>query len=498
MMLWQSVPFACILLALGSAAVTGVLRGRAARCWTLAVLGVETAASAVLAALVAQSGTYYTYMMGHFPAPWGNELRVGLTEALLGCGFSLVMLLSLAGGLRELEEDVSSCRHSLYYVMILLLQASLQAQIYTNDIFTGYVFAEIMTIAAAASIAVSDRGRNLLAATRYMIMNLIGSALFLLGVILLYDLTGHLLMSPLRNAVSALYAGGEYRVPMTVVPALIFVGLGVKSALFPFHTWVPDAYGCSTPASAAILSSLVSKGYIVLLIKIAVRVLGTDVIRGTGADDVIFGFGVAGMVMGSVLAIRQTDVRRMTAYSSVAQIGYIYMGMGLNTEAGITAALFHILAHAACKGMLFIALGTLADVSGGSSRFDALKGAGKRAPLAGAAFTVGALSMTGFPFLGGFPSKMNFVLAGLDYGGTHLWIVLAAVVVSTALNAVYFLRTVIALYGKPAEGGSLAVSEKNGFARAASLSCFMALNIGLGLAFHPVMEWLRQGLATLG
>lgn len=219
---------------------------------------------------------------------------------------------------------------------------------------------------------------------------------------------------------------GEYTLPLTVVVALISIGLSIKSALFPFHTWVPDAYGYTTPASSAILSSLVSKGYIFLLIKIMYRVIGLDVIIATGIHNVLFIFGLVGMIMGSISAIRQNDIRRMIAFSSVAQIGYIYMGIGMGTEAGMLAAVFHIFSHAVCKAMLFLAAGGLADASGNSKHFRDLRGSGFRSPIAGVAFTVGALSMVGFPFLGGFISKLNFGTAAMELGDVKTMLVLVA------------------------------------------------------------------------
>ena len=426
--LWHSIPYLCILLPLGSAAVTSVLKPRWARYWTMFALLVVTSLSGVISAIFASGAESYTYMMGHFPAPWGNEIRAGQLEAVTALFFSLIMLLSLLGGLKKIDEHIDQNKVSLYYVVLLLLTAALMAQVYTNDIFTAYVFLEIMTLAACALIAIRKRGRTLVAATRYMIMNLIGSGLFLLGIILLYDLTGHLLMSNMKEAVAALAKSGQYQVPLTVVVALISIGLSIKSALFPFHTWVPDAYAYSTPTSAAVLSSLVSKGYIFLLMKIMYRVIGLDVIVSTGIQDVLFVFALVGMVMGSISAIRQTDIRRMIAFSSVAQIGYVFMGIGLGTDEGMMAATFHIFSHAVCKSMLFLAAGGLADASNNSKKFRDLRGAGFRSPIAGVAFTIGALSMVGFPFLGGFASKLNFRPcrdgcrrcaddAGADYAG---------------------------------------------------------------------------------
>ena len=499
MELWQSIPFACILLPLGSAALTSVLKPGFARRWTFLVLAVVTALSAAFTVLMASYGASYTYMMGHYPAPWGNEIRAGLLEAVTATFFSLVMVLSLMGGVKKIDDHILHDKQSLYYVMLLLLTAALMAQVYTNDIFTAYVFVEIMTIAACALISARTKGRTLVAATRYMVMNLLGSGLFLLGIILLYDLTGHLLMSNIRQAVTALAESGQYQMPLTVVVALITIGLGIKSALFPFHTWVPDAYGYTTPTSSAILSSLVSKGYIFLLIKIMYRVIGLDVIATTGIDNVLFVFALVGMVMGSVSAIRQSDIRRMIAFSSVAQIGYIYMGIGLGTDAGMMAAVFHIFSHAVCKAMLFLAAGGLADASGNSKQFRALRGSGFRSPIAGVAFTIGALSMVGFPFLGGFTSKLNFAMAAMQVDSGRMMLVLITLAISTWLNTIYFLKTVITLYRKPVEGMEYPVEKgRRGFCFNASLVCFSLATIALGLFSQNLIEAITTGLSMFG
>lgn len=497
--LWQSIPFACILLPLGSAALTSILKGRWARYWTILVITTVTVLSAVFVGLMATYGESYTYMMGHYPAPWGNEIRAGLLEAITALFFSLIMLLSLVGGLKKIDEHILHDKQSLYYVMLLLLTAALMAQVYTNDIFTAYVFVEIMTISACSLITARTKGRTLVAATRYMIMNLLGSGLFLLGIILLYDLTGHLLMSNIKEAVAALHATGQYQLPLTVVVALISIGLCIKSALFPFHTWVPDAYGYTTPTSSAVLSSLVSKGYIFLLIKIMYRVIGLDVINATGIDNVLFVFAIVGMIMGSISAIRQSDIRRMIAFSSVAQIGYVYMGIGLGTEAGMLAAMFHIFAHAVCKSMLFLCAGGLADASGNSKQFRDLRGAGYRSPVAGIAFTIGALSMVGFPFLGGFISKINFATAAMGAGDTRMILVLITLAISTWLNTIYFLKTVITLYRPPVEGAVYpAEPGKRGFCFNASLVAFSAANIALGVFSQPIMNAIASGLGMFG
>ncbi|MCR5223267.1 MAG: sodium:proton antiporter, partial [Lachnospiraceae bacterium] len=326
MAFYQNIPFFSIFLAMFAGTVSSVLKRKAARIFNIIVISSIMIASAVLAVFLYREGISYTFMMGHFPAPWGNEIRAGVLEAGMALFFCVIMLLSMLGGHHKLDEEVEETKQNLYYVVVNLLLSSLLAMIYTNDLFTAYVFVEINTIAACGLIMIRQIGRTIEAAVRYMIMSLLGSGLFLVGLVVLYDLTGHLLMSNIREAVTSITANGEYTIPLLVSISLMSAGLAIKSALFPFHAWLPDAYGYSTASSAAMLSSLVSKGYIFLLIKIYYRVIGIDLIRSYRLTDVLFIFGLAGMIFGSLSAIKENDIRRMIAYSSVAQIGYIYMG----------------------------------------------------------------------------------------------------------------------------------------------------------------------------
>lgn len=189
------------------------------------------------AGICAVIGQEYVYTMGHFPAPWGNEIRVGVLEAVMAVFFCVIMLLCMLGGIREREEEIEDTKQNLYYIMVNLLLSSLLALIYTNDLFTAYVFVEINTISACGLIMIRQNGRTLVAATRYMIMSLLGSGLLLLGICFLYDLTGHLLMSNIREQVALIHANGSYHIPLLVAVGLMSVGIAIKSALYPFHSW---------------------------------------------------------------------------------------------------------------------------------------------------------------------------------------------------------------------------------------------------------------------
>lgn len=498
MALVQNFPFISIILSLFSGPLSTVLDGKKAKWLNLAVITVIGGMSAAVLAFTVGSGESYVYMMGHFPAPWGNEIRIGVLEAAMALFFCTVMLLCMIGGTRERILELEETKENLYYVMVNLLLSSLLALIYTNDIFTAYVFVEINTISACGLIMIKQNGRTIVAATRYMIMSLIGSGLFLLGLCFLYDITGHLLMSNIHEAIVKLYATGEYHLALVVCFGLMSVGLAIKSALFPFHSWLPDAYGYSTLSSAAILSSLVSKGYIFLLLKIFYRVIGFEIVCQSKVVNVLFVFGVMGMIVGSVDAILENNIRRMIAFSSVAQIGYIYMGFGLGLEAGVAASVFHILSHAATKALLFVAASGLTDASGDSTDFFELTGSGYRNKLAGVAFTVGALSMVGIPGFAGFISKLLFARAAI--GSQHkMLITLTALAISTILNAVYFMKTVVRIYTPEWRAGitpkqTQKVTVKDQPAKSAAMVCFIALNLVLGLFSEPIIELLWSGL----
>lgn len=493
----QNFPFFSIILSMFSGIISSVLPARAARWLNTALIVTVGAMSAALLWFLTGTQESYVYWMGHFPAPWGNEIRAGVLEAGMALFFCVIMLLSMLGGEKKLLGEVEYSKHNLYYILVDLLLSSLLALVYTNDMFTAYVFVEINTIAACGLIMIRQNGRTIEAAVRYMIMSLLGSGLFLLGLCTLYDLTGHLLMSNIKEAVAQLAEQQAYTVPLMTTIGLISVGLAIKSALFPFHTWLPDAYGYSTVSSAAMLSSLVSKGYIFLLIKIFYRVIGFDIITESKVINVLFVFGLMGMVFGSLSAIRENDIRRMISYSSVAQIGYIYMGFGLGTEIGMVASVFHILSHAATKSLLFISAIGLTDVSRGSRKFQDLTGAGYRNKLAGVAFTVGSLSMVGVPMFSGFVSKLLFMEASLGHA-VKMFPALIVLALSTILNAIYFMKTVIRIYVPDRRPDCGIITGKDEKLYAATLVCFIVLNVALGMLSEPIVQWIRTGLSMFG
>ena len=496
MLFVQNFPLFSIMLPILCGISCLSLSQKAAKYLSLAAYTIVCVLSAVLLIHVIGTGKSFTYMMGHFPAPFGNEIRVGALEALMALTFSVVMLLSVAGGLEDIQQDIPEKKQFFFYLMTDFLLAAMLVIIYTNDLFTAYVFIEIITLSSCSIIAAKQGGKPLCATMSYLLMSLAGSSLFLLSIALLYSLTGHLLMPDLRLSVQALTRLGQYNVPLFILIGLMMTGLGIKSALFPFHAWLPNAHANATTAASSVLSGLIVKCYLLLLAKLFVRVFGIETIGWLRAGNILLVFGALGLVSGSVMAIMQKDIKQMLSYSTVAQIGYICIALGLGNEAGIAAACFHILAHAAAKSLLFTSAGGLIRASGHNKDYNSLRGAARRDPASGAAFICGALSMVGMPLFSGFVSKLYISAASV---GTpfEAAVIISAIIMSTVLNAMYYFPVVILLLAdcpeteKPLPLKRLQVYH-------AALAAFLIINLGLGFFSQSIFKIINSGLKVFG
>lgn len=490
---WMNFPFFCIVLSLFCAVLCIFFKNRAARNLLLCSWGVQLALTAAAFAMVLRSGESITFLMGHFPAPWGNEIRFGIAETAMGLLFLAVLFLSLLGGWRYVERDVEKSKRGLYCILLSLLGAAMQALTYTNDLFTGYVFLEILTLTACGILMIRGVGRTTLAAVRYMILNLVGSGLFLLGVILLYAYSGNLLMVSIRDSLGKLLADpAAGRLPLIASVGLMTIGLGLKSGLFPFYFWMPDTYAYATPSSGSVLSGVVSKGYILLLIKIFWRVVGRHDAAVVELRHLLILLGLCGILCGSIGAIRQRRIDRMLAYSSAAQIGYVYLGIGLGGVAGFAAALYQIAVHALTKPALFLSAARLTEAGGGAD-FTHLRGSAAKNRYEGILFTAGALSMVGIPVFSGFASKMILGTAALEHDRLIFVAVLAVIALSTLLHVLYFLRTVMTVFS-PGEGGKKLPRDLR---FALSVGLLTLLNLLLGVFAGSLLTLLRQGVEML-
>lgn len=491
----QNFPFFTIVLSLFCSVIAFAFRNKSCRFVSYTLLGGSAIMSlCVLVYNYTVGDGYFVYRMGHYDAPIGNEISAGLLEPFFALLFEIVILLSITGGSKKIFADIDESKHKFFYIMVNLAHAALVALCYTNDIFTAYVFIEICTIASCCLLMARSSGKALAAATRYMIFSLIGSAFTLIGIILLYSITGHLLFPQLYTSLQALWSSGSYTVPLTLSLGLLITGLAIKSGLFPFHFWMPDTYGTATPAASGILSGVVSKGYIFLLFKVIYRVIGVNIFVDSGIHYLILILGISGMIFGSVSAINAKSINFMIAFSSAAQIGYIYMGLSLGTSAALLASLFQITAHALTKPMLFLSASELSDTVSGRQGFAPLASSGHSNKVAGFSFAAGALSMIGIPVFAGFVPKLLFSVSAFGHG-IATYCVLTALAVSTMLNVVYFLRTALNIYGDEKvsiERKTIRFADSK--AAAVVLLVMTAINVAVGLRSQPIITLLEKGI----
>ncbi|MBQ3567904.1 MAG: sodium:proton antiporter, partial [Anaerotignum sp.] len=253
----HNIPFFSIFFAMFCGIITPLIKnGRIARYVHGTMVAIVGVLSVILLVNVVQNGEAFTFMMGHFPAPWGNELRIGPLEALLAVLISVVMFLTITAGSEQLFKEIVPEKQSFYFIMLNATFGAMLAMTYTNDMFTAYVFIEILTIASCTLILAKGTKQAIVGTTHYLVFGCVGSGLFLLGVCILYGITGHLLFPQIKETIAMLMTTGDYHFALMFVVTLMFVGLGIKSALFPFHSALPTAYGSTMTTSNGILSGL--------------------------------------------------------------------------------------------------------------------------------------------------------------------------------------------------------------------------------------------------
>jgi multicomponent Na+:H+ antiporter subunit D len=419
----------------------GLWRARLAH--PVALAGSGTALALALAGLAAvlEGGTL-RYRLGGWAPPEGIEFVLDPLSAFVAALVAFAGFLAVVASGPLIEAEVPRKR-VLMVPMMLLLLAGLSGMVITGDLFNLYVFLEIASISAYALIATGDDRKAPMAAFRYLILGSVGGSFYLIGVGFLYFSTGSLNMQDVARLLPAL---GDSRAVM-VGATFMLVGLGLKMALFPLHTWLPDAYTHSPYAVSSLIAPVMTKVSAYAVIRLLLDVFGPDYLRDTLPMVPAIGWlSAAGVLVASLLAIAQHDYRRMLAYSSVSQLAFIGLGIGLGSALGLLGALLHILNHALMKACLFLVGGAI-RLRAGTVEVPRFGGLGRRMPWTMACFTVAALSMVGVPPTAGFFSKWYLALASVEAGQ---WVFLAVIVASGLLTAVYLFRVLENVYDRKA------------------------------------------------
>ncbi len=451
-MIASHLPALQVVLPLIAAPVAVVVR-HARPAWALA-LAATWGSLGIAAALLIQTletGTL-SYAIGGWAAPWGIEYRIDAANALVllivtGIG-AAVMPFARA----SVESEVPADRIYLFYAAYLLCLTGLLGIAITGDAFNLFVFLEISSLSSYVLIALGRDRRALTAAYQYLVMGTIGATFILIGVGFLYMMTGTLNMADLARRLPDV---AETR---TVHAAFAFltVGMSLKLALFPLHLWLPNAYAYAPSAVSAFLSATATKVAVYMLLRFVYTVFGAELaFEAMPMDAVVLVLALAGVFSASTVAIFQNEVKRMLAYSSVAQIGYMILGVSFASVAGLTAAMTHLFNHALMKGALFMAIGCVAYRLG-STRIDNLAGLGRRMPWTFAAFVVGGASLVGLPPTAGFISKWYLVSAALERGW---WPVAVLILLGSLLTLAYVGRVIESAYFRTPPVGAAARRE---------------------------------------
>jgi proton-translocating NADH-quinone oxidoreductase chain N len=369
--------------------------------------------------------------IGGFSPPFCITLFAGPVGLLLSALVALAGLVVSIYAIAYIDKGPTTRYHTLY----LLLLVGATGVVLTGDIFNLFVFFEILCISSYALVAyVGDRG-GLEAAAKYLIQGAVGSALLLLGIGLLYGLTGTLNMADIAGRIGSISSVSVF-VPM----ALIVVGLGVEAAIFPLNAWLPDAHSSAPSTISAILSGIAIEVGLYAVIRVVFTVFGASSVL----LFLVF-LGVLTLLVGEMCAFAQSNIKRMLAYSSIGQIGLIVFAVSLATTGSVAGGLFQLISHTLSKVVLFLAVGYMIYRSG-STEISSLEGMGKRMPLTSLAFTVAAFSLVGLPPFAGFPSKFLIVRAAVLEQGTLFLVLIGLVLVGTVIEGAYFFRVVQTIY----------------------------------------------------
>ncbi len=421
--------------------------------WLFALLvsGSAFLISIALLQQVADSGVI-VYELGGWEAPWGIEYRIDTLNSILTLIITGISTIVLLAAHTSIQAEIPADRQTLFYVLYLLSLAGMLGIVTTGDAFNVFVFLEISSLSAYALIALGRDRRALWASYQYLIMGSIGATFILIGIGLMYQMTGTLNMEDLSRRLPEV---AQTRTVFTAF-AFLIVGICLKLALFPLHLWLPNAYAYAPSIVTAFLAATATKVALYLLIRFTYSVFGGSFSFTTLPLQTLFVvLGLLGVFVASTTAIYQKNVKLLFAYSSVAQIGYMIVGYSIGTTAGLMATLLHMFNHALMKGALFLALGAVMYRIGSVQLRD-FHGLGRQMPFTMAAIVVGSLSLIGVPLTVGFVSKWYLVLAAVENGW---WPVAVLILLGSLLAIVYTWRIVEAAYFKAPQASIEQVKE---------------------------------------
>ena len=440
-----------VVLPLVAAPICMIFNARGAA-WLIASL--TTLASFAMAVFllneVAQGGVL-VYSIGNWDAPVGIEFRIDTLSAFVLVLISAIGAITTLFARRSVAKEIVADRAPAFYCLHLLNFGGLSGMAATGDLFNLFVFLEISSLSTYALIALGTDRRALSAAFQYLVIGTVGATFYVIGVGLLYSMTGSLNLADLVPRVAELSDSLTIRTAF----AFMLVGLGIKLGMMPLHFWLPNAYTFAPSIISVFLAATATKVAIYVLLRIIFVLFGSDLFVASHIDWVVLVAAVFAMFAGSAAAALQTNVKRLLAMSSLAQVGYILLGISLASIDGVRAAILHLFNHGLMKGALFFAIAAVIYRIN-SAKLEDMQGLARNMPLTFLAIALGGFSLIGLPLTVGFISKWYLVLAAIEGGG---WILAALILASSLLAVIYVWRIVEMGYMRPRPPGAIVVEE---------------------------------------
>jgi multicomponent Na+:H+ antiporter subunit D len=444
-----------VVVPLAAAPLCLLLRSGLAAALLATGCGVFGLANAIWLLTEVVHGGTIRYAFGGVAMPYGIEYRLDLVGAYVLVVLAAVVAVTTAWAARTRVYELGGGRRDLFFAAWQTCAAGLFGITVTGDLFNVFVFLEISSLSTYALVAHGTEHRALVASFRYLLMGTVGATFILIGIGLLYAMTGTLNMLDLAQRLPQVSESRAVRSAL----AFISVGLCLKVAVFPLHLWLPNAYACAPAPVSAMLAGTATKVALYLWLRFFYTVFApSESFVELPIDSLLLPLGLVGALIGSLIAVFQDEPKRLLAWSSIAQIGYLVVGLSLATRDGIAATLSHLASHALVKTALFLALGAVVVRTGAVGRplyFSDLHGLGRRMPKTSAAILVAGLGLIGMPLTSGFVSKWLLIRALL---ASEEWIAVVVIVLSSLLALVYVGRLIEAIYfTKPADSATFGI-----------------------------------------
>jgi multicomponent Na+:H+ antiporter subunit D len=425
---------------------------------------------------VTQQVPMLVYKMGNWPPPLGIVMAFDSLSAFMTL---VISILVFAGGVFSLRYMSHYTGQWKFYTLYMLITAGMMGIAITGDLFNMFVFLEIAAISSYALVAFGVDAEELEASFKYMVMGEVGGLTFLLAIALLYAKTSTLNLADISNSLQII---GQTPFFWMVLGMMLFA-FSIKAAFVPFHSWLPDAH----PAAPAPISSLLSGIFIKVLgmytiARLVFNVFGLSRANAPVFFNVLIGIGLLSIAFAGVTALSQKDYKRLLGYSSVSQVGYIMLGLGIGNYYGVAGAIFYILAHALGKGLLFLTSGSVVYATG-TRDITKLAGLGEKMSTTAWSFRFGELSLIGIPPLVGFFAKYYIVLGALKIG--FWWLAVVAIALSV-LTLGYLLKIENNVFLKKGR----VQAKKAPFTMRVAMVLLVVLIVLLGIGFQQVVDFL--------